>query len=120
MFNRKAKKLTPLEREQIFRVKLSGCVCCSMLFVRSSQVIEFNHHLHAGRRMGNTVGTAECLWHHQGEPMDNFAKSDMLQMLGPSRKYQGAKGAFAARWGTDEELRAHQAKLVEKICADDF
>jgi hypothetical protein len=95
-------------------VKSLGCVCCRQLWPPQvpRQTIEFNHHLHAGKRIGNIVGTAECVWHHRSEPRFGFTKSHMLELYGPSRKYQGEKGAFAKRFGTDEELREKQAEMI--------
>lgn len=114
MFNRKREPYTQDEIDYIFLVKSMGCVCCAQLprLHRTNMVVEFNHHVRGNRRIGNIVGTGECVWHHRGEPHPGFQKRTMLLLHGPSRMYQGSKGAFAARWGTDEELLQRQEDML--------
>lgn len=114
MFNRKAAPMTDEEREHILWAKSQGCVCCYQLEPRRStgQVVEFNHHLHAGRRKGPIDGTPECMWHHRAEPIDGWTKTQMLDRFGPSRKYQGGKYEFERRFGTDKDLLSTFAMMV--------
>lgn len=120
MWHRNSTPLTAADKDFIARAKLSGCLPCwlnthGLGMCATNQRVEFNHHLQAGKRMGHQFGSAECVWHHQGEPRDGWAKATMLQAYGPSRKYQGAKGAFAATYGSDEELRELQVARADKL-----
>lgn len=124
MFNRKAKPLTVADRQHIHNAKLRGCLLCYLNvnerlgFTTTNQIVEWNHHLHAGKRMGHQKGTPECLWHHQGEPRDGWAKVAMLKAFGPSRKYQGGKGNFVATYGTDAELRDQLERRMAIRCGE--
>lgn len=114
MFNRKAKPVTRDDLEYMAQSKTIGCVCCrkGLGIPATNMPVEFNHHLHAGKRIGRRVGTPECQWHHRSVPRDGWTKSGMLQAFGPARHYQGGKGNFAATYGTDEQLREeHRARM---------
>lgn len=112
MFNKKRKPYTEAEAEFVMLAKSHGCVCCEQLWPRptNDQTVEFNHHLRAGRRISNDVGTAECEWHHRGVQKYGFTKAAMAKIYGPSRA-NGSK-PFRARFGTDEELRERQARMI--------
>lgn len=108
MYDKNRKPATPEEREYIGNAKLSGCVCCELWVKehgghRTGMEVEFNHHLRAGKRIGHTDGSGECLWHHRGVQLDGVSEATMRLMYGPSR----AKGSkpFRAVFGDDEYLR---------------
>jgi hypothetical protein len=111
MWHKNSVPLTSADRQFIAAAKSRGCLLCYLNvnehlgFTTTDQLVEYNHHLGARGRLGHQEGTPECLWHHKGEPRDGWAKAGMLKAFGPSRKYQGGKGNFAATYGTDEELR---------------
>jgi hypothetical protein len=112
MFNRKRKPYTAAETDRVALIKSAGCVCCTQLHRRDTGLpVEFNHHLRAGRRIGNDVGTGECAWHHRGEPKFTWTKREMLEHYGPARTYPGSK-PFHARFGTDAELRERQERMI--------
>lgn len=106
--------MTEEERDYVLWAKSIGCVCCYQLWPPSPtfQTVEFNHHLHAGKRIGNNVGTPECVWHHRGDPKPGYTKSMMLEKYGPARNYQGEKGGFEKRFGSDQRLLEVFAEMV--------
>ena len=112
MFNRKRKAASPDEKAYIATVKAAGCICCLQLTPKRRVYAEFNHHNGARGRLGHTVGTGECIWHHRGEPDDGFSKAQMLERYGPSRKYPGSR-PFHARFGSDADLLEQQKKVLE-------
>lgn len=120
MFNLKRKPATEGQQTYILLVKAAGCLMCASLDEREEmkphhRYAEFNHHVRAGRRLGHDVGTGECQWHHRGEPLYGYTKAKMLRIMGPARNYQGVKGGFAARWGTDAELLEKQEAHLQEI-----
>lgn len=117
MFNRKAPKKTTAESEFEGQAKLAGCVCCALWSAmrdsaRTGMLVEFNHHLHAGRRMGHGVGSGECQWHHRGVQLPGLSKDGMTLIHGPSRA-NGSK-PFHAAFGTDERLRQLTIEAVAR------
>lgn len=87
------------------------CQCCEILGLAHEQPFKTDaHHLvdkgtreHSG---GDQASLPICAWHHQGYCLDGWTSSMMLAKYGPSMKYQGGKGKFVERFGTDRERLA--------------
>lgn len=118
MWHKNKKRTTKPEFEHMAEVKKLGCLPCRKNAARglptTGLAVEFNHHIHAGKRISNCAGSGECIWHHRGDPRDGWTKAAMLQAFGPARNYQGGKGAFAEAYGTDLEMRSETNDLLEQ------
>lgn len=115
MFNHKAKPPTEAELEYMGRVKLCGCIAC-WLWGAPYRYAEFDHLLHAGKRIGHMVGLPLCKWHHRGEAVDGMTEKQCLVALGPSK----AKGShpFHAAFGSVDTLLELLKQRLEKFKHD--
>jgi hypothetical protein len=118
MFNRKAKPATSNEMEYMRKAKLSGCVCCRAWqdlrgLPGTGMLVEFNHHVIAGKRLGRDVGSAECLWHHRGICLPRHTPAMMTKLYGPARS-RGSK-PFRGIFGSDEFLDHKTENAVDHL-----
>lgn len=88
------------------------CLCCELFGIHPDEQpfpTERNHIVDGGYRKhsgGDQATLSECAWHHRALCLNGWTSSQMLAKFGPSRKYQGGKGKFVERFGTDRERLA--------------
>lgn len=105
MVGRTARK-TPEDLARLEAIGNMPCLCCEMIGVPQPFPTERNHIVDGGYREhsgGDQATLPECIWHHRAMCLNGWTSSQMLAKYGPSRKWQGAKGAFVERFGTDRE-----------------
>lgn len=116
---RSTSKPTKAEEAYIVAVKSAGaCMACESL--RSIGMsgcdmdgVDFHHLLSGGRRRGHMFGVGLDTWHHRGVPLEGVTAKQMRILFGPSLM-DGSK-AFAAVFGTDDELRDRQRRYLEGV-----
>ena len=106
--------------DRLGHIKRMPCVCCAMIELPQPSITEAHHLVDKGTRKasgGDMATIPLCGWHHRAEPRIELGKAVMLFKYGPSLKYQGGKGAFAEKWGTERELlELTNKKLEERRC----
>lgn len=71
-----------------------------------------HHTLSGGRRRGHGATLGACPWHHRGLPPTGYSNPDATALVfGPSLHHH--RKAFLATYGTDDQLLALQAQLME-------
>lgn len=103
---------TKAEAARIVAVKDLGlCMACEVL--RSAGLsgsdaegVDYHHMKSGNIRRGHIFGVGLCTWHHRRYPFEGTTCKGMVVLFGPSL-LDGGK-AFAAAFGTDEELLQRQ------------
>lgn len=116
---RSTSKPTKAEEAYIVAVKSGPCVACEVL--RQTDVLsgcdgegcDFHHLLSGGRRRGHMFGIGLDPWHHRAVPLPGMTAAQMRTLFGPSLM-DGSK-AFAAVFGTDDELLDRQRRYLEGV-----
>lgn len=102
------------------RIKRMPCVCCSLIPTAQPHPTEIHHLVDKGNRRasgGHMATIPLCMWHHRAVPRLEIGRTKMLMIYGPSLKFQGGKGEFSNRWGTERELLAITNQRLERIAA---
>jgi hypothetical protein len=82
------------------------CICCEMEdLTQPNRTSE--HHLNLGgkagqKRRGDAFSIPLCLWHHQGESINDYTSGEMHWRWGPSLARESK--AFRERYGNDDLL----------------
>jgi len=108
------------DQERLDAIHNMPCICCEIKGVCQSSRTEAHHLVDKGNRAasgGDQSTIPLCGWHHRGEPSKSFEgvafrRSWMLSAYGPSLKFQGKKGGFVEKWGTERELLAKTNELL--------
>jgi hypothetical protein len=113
-------KPTKAEEAYYLLVKTHGCMCCLQLGFEhdpDGPMVEANHALSGGVRIGHHAIYGLCQWHHRGRLLDLTLPGWTLAMhrehLGPALSEGSVP--FELRWGTDEQLLEQQAKVLECV-----
>lgn len=107
---------TKEEASRIVAVKELGlCMACESLRavgLAGSDVegVDFHHMKSGNIRRGHMFGVGLCTWHHRRHPFEGATCKEMVVLFGPSL-LDGGK-AFAAVFGSDDELLERQNKLL--------
>lgn len=106
------------DKERLDWIHTLKCICCEMLGEEQPLPTEAHHVVlqsyrkHSG---GDQATIPLCGFHHRAEPAKwSTGKAQMLLIFGPSLKWQGGKGAFEQRWGTEASLLAKTNQRVPK------
>lgn len=102
------------------KIKRMPCVCCAMIGMPQPLITEVHHLVDKGTRKasgGDFATIPLCIWHHRAEPRYGMTKTQMFAIYGPSLKYQGFKGGFVDKWGTERELLEEINKKLERKAA---
>ena len=115
MFKRAIPKPTPDQQSRQDKCRAAGCIACKQdgtyFIAWAAQIHPEIHHLTvSGRQIGQDATVCLCSWHHRGICVPNARTSEMERLYGPSL----AKGSktFHARYGSNDELLAYQAKVI--------
>lgn len=116
---RSTSKPTKAEEAYIVACKGSPCRACEVLRQdgldppMDNEGCDFQHMKSGNIRMGHMYGYALCTWHHRRIPFDGWTPKQMAAIYGPSLM-DGGK-AFAAAYGTEQELLDRQRRYLEGV-----
>lgn len=106
------------DRERLDAIHRMACICCvknlNMLIIYPTEahhIVDKGYREHSG---GHQATLPLCRWHHRAEPFMDITKKQMLETYGPSLEYQGKKGGFVERYGTQRGLLAEVNAILEQ------
>ncbi len=105
------KAATKKQKERMAKVARSGCLACAKCRASTGLRVEVHHLLEGGQRRGHDFTIGLCAWHHRGEPIQHWTKSDMRKIWGPS--VACGTRLFRERFGTDDALLEEQNQLLK-------
>lgn len=109
-------KPTKGEAAYIVACKEGPCMACEVLRERGGEGCDGEgcdaHHTKSGNvRRGHMYVMGLDTYHHRGHPLPGMTSRQMRELYGPSLM-DGGK-AFAAAFGTDDELLERQRRYLE-------
>lgn len=103
-------KATKAEQERYEKLKAMGCIVTRLYFGKWAAA-EIHHLTEGGRRLGNMQTIPLTPWYHQAKIPEGCKTAFGAEVKhGPSLH---RKGAFVARWGSEEWLLEQVNKLLE-------
>lgn len=100
---------TKADKRRFRELQEVGCIACWQRGIRRD--VDVHHLLSGGYRMGHQYTLGLCPYHHRGVLPENMDPYTARELLGPSLSEEGK--AFHDEFGTDNELYALQARLLE-------
>lgn len=102
------------EKRRTAAAKAKGCVACLQLGITDPKqqcgLLEENHILVAGGRIGHRYTYVLGLYHHQGRAKPGWSLADTRERFGPN--LYDNRSTFHARFGSDQALQNDTDDLV--------